>query len=309
MSVPAAGQVHRIRDENFHPPRFEFLLGTDNDWLIISSNADKYYSYGVETGVRFRSPLPVVFNTLNRGEKGVIQQISLKLEAFTPQYEDKEKKGEVSRPFAGWLYGEYQTYYFKRKSIWKLGMQAGILGPAVHAGDIQNWVHSKTGDPHVNGWSDQINNQLGVNLIATHSYLLATSNWWALHTSSSTSLGLINTFLQPGVNVRIGKFQPMDRSLSTGTALMNEHGKTEFFFEAGPALRMTLYDATIQGSLFGNEDFVNAGDINHFRLLAAMSLNFLAGRWSARLIYHYTAGELAGGTSHRFGTVLLNYRW
>lgn len=290
--------------------RFEIEVGTDNDLFVAYTHTDKYYTYGLNLGLRY---VPYQENFLRRvalSSNRYFFHFSINLKAYTPNYLENTPEQTLRRPFAGWLYGEFSTIYTFGNAVFKMGLQAGVLGPAARAGDIQNWVHEHiSGDRFVDGWDEQIPNQAGINMVTSYSRkLLGTMDLWDSYLTVSAAVGNIYTYFWPQFNFRIGRFLPISQSISLNNAILSPPDGYELFFEIGPGVKLTAYDATLQGNLFKEDTFLNAEEVNNMTPTAQMSINYLKKRWSGKISYHYSAGDITNGDSHFFGRILLAYR-
>lgn len=90
---------------------------------------------------------------------------------YTPTDTQSTQLQVDDRPYAGWTYGEVAIYRSYKDSLKSLALQVGMIGPASHAEDLQNGIHSLIGSKKVNGWDNQLHNELGINLKYTHKFL------------------------------------------------------------------------------------------------------------------------------------------
>ena len=289
--------------------RFEIEAGTDNDYFVAFTKSDKYYTYGLRLGLRYVPKQTGFLSRVSPSSNRYFLHFAMNLKAFTPNYLENTPDQTLRRPFAGWLYGELNTIYTFQHAVLSVGLQAGVLGPSAHAGDIQNWFHKHvTRDPVLEGWDKQIPNQVGINMVASYSRRLLGGRFWDGYMTARGAVGNIYTYFAPQINFRIGRFLPISQSLALRNTILSPPDAHELFFEIGPGIRLMAYDATLQGNLFRDNAFLNAEEVNNISLTARMSLNYSKKRWSGRLSYHYSSGDINNNDGHFFARILLAYR-
>ena len=289
--------------------KIEIEVGTDNDLFVAYSSTDKYYTYGLKLGLRY---VPQQENFLGRiapSGKNYFFHFGINLKAYTPDHLERNPEETLTRPFAGWLYGEFSATYTFQNAIFKMGLQAGVLGPAARAGDLQNWVHEHiSGDVFVEGWDKQVPNQLGINMITSYSRELFRLGSFDSYLTTSAAVGNIYTYLWPKLNFRIGRFLPMQQSVALNNSILAPSNGYELFFGFGTGVKLSAYDATLQGNLFKDDTFLTSEDVNNAGLTAHMSLNYSKNRWSGKMSYHYSAGDIENDDNHFFGRIVVLYR-
>ena len=299
----------RIHDIDSIEYRFEIEAGTDNDFFVPFTKTDKYYTYGLRLGFRYVPKQTGFLSRVSPSSKRYFLHFAMNLKAFTPNYLENTPDQILRRPFAGWLYGELNTTHTFQNAVLRVGLQAGVLGPAAHAGDIQNWFHKHvTGDPVLEGWDKQIPNQAGINMVASYSTRLLGGHFWDGYMTARGAVGNIYTYFAPQINFRIGRFLPISQSLALHNSILSPSDAHELFFEIGPGIRLTAYDATLQGNLFRENAFLNAEQVNNISLTARMSVNYSKNRWSGQINYHYSSGDINNNDGHFFGRILMAYR-
>jgi hypothetical protein len=148
-------------------------LQIEND--LFGSGDDRFYSHGAEISYfRLGGPpgwLGGIVDLLPFYESGDAQavQFSVGNKIFTPEDTQTSKLVIDDRPYAGWLYfnaellSRFDTAD-SRQSGNLLGLNVGIVGPAALGEQIQNGWHDLIGIDRANGWNNQLDNELGVNL-------------------------------------------------------------------------------------------------------------------------------------------------
>ncbi len=124
------------------------------------------------------------------------------------------------RPYAGWLYISVGLQArsraegrMARLSDWEV--DAGVVGPASLAKQTQDWVHNNiSNSPLAQGWSNQLHNEPGLNLVYQHKL-----RWffgerdglgWDAITHGGFSLGNVATYVNAGLALRAGFGLPDD---------------------------------------------------------------------------------------------------
>lgn len=288
---------------------YEIELGTDNDNFIVYTGTDRNYTYGINGSFKW-SPKTTLFEGLFKNSNNHYQKIALHIEGYTPNYldEDEPSRPNIERPFAGWSYLNFETAHMFENSFVNLGLDLGILGPSSQVDDIQNWVHQRiTNDAKVD-WSEQIPNQLGVNLRGTYTHQLYNIGWLDTYTTAEVAFGNIFTYLKPQLNFRIGQFNWITQSIATNNRMFAPKKKSELFLEYGLGYKLSAYNATVQGNIFGNGRNRD-NDINHTVFSMHLGLNVAFNNWGMTFNYHYSTGEFEKTQVHRYGALRLFYRF
>jgi lipid A 3-O-deacylase len=238
----------------------EFGFQTDDDSYLLQG-FDRYYTDG--TFIYYCHALKV-----KGGDSSTLQNkvlgFEIGQELFNPQSgsiansEGVDQPSMIDRPFAAYLYvGSTLNFLYKNESNLKLSAQIGVVGPDAIGKQVQDFVHDNFGFYHPSGWEYQINNNFELNLSAQYNKLIARGSWIDVSASGYVNLG--NGFAGAGVGplVRLGSFNQLFNSVSTqSTATRNSDVAPlhphELFFYYKPLINYVAYDATIQGSLFGD---------------------------------------------------------
>lgn len=210
--------------------QYEVELGTDNDFLVFLTESDRYYTYGINATFRWLNERPIFLDKWFSKKIGYFQSVGLNIEAYTPDY---EREGtETDRPYAGWSYAELDLTYGFEKSFLIFGLDLGVLGPDSQAGALQNWFHGHvTGDPVLPGWRNQIGNQFGFNVRGTYAQTLFARKNIDLYGVADVSLGNLFAYVNPGINFRLGKFNPLSQTAAFQNALLANTSNNELFMD------------------------------------------------------------------------------
>jgi hypothetical protein len=287
--------------------QYEIEIGTDNDFLVLFAESDRYYTYGINSTFRWRNEKPIFLDKWFSKKIGYFQSIGLNIEAYTPDY---EREGtETDRPYAGWSYAEFDVTYGFEKSFLSFGIDVGILGPDSQAGAIQNWFHSKiTGDP-VLDWSNQIENQFGFNFRGTYAHTLYAKKNFDVYGVADVSLGNIFAYANPGVNFRLGKFNALSQTAAFQNSLLANKANKELYMDAGIALKFSGFNATIQGDKIEDINFLDSEFINNRFFNGHLGGYYSSNRWTVGVRYMYSKGELNDNDSQQYTMITGSYRF
>ena len=235
----------------------EIGIQTDDD-SYLGQGADRYYTAG-NFGY-FRHALNIKDSTKLRNK---VLGFEFGQKLYNPHsgsinFTGVDDPRYIDRPFAAYLYvGSTLNFLYRDESNLKLGAQIGMVGPAALGRPIQEFVHRAFGLYKPTGWEYQINNNFELNLSAEYNRLLARADWVDVSLTSYADLG--NGFTGAGVGplFRIGYFNQLFNSLSTqSTAIKSPSFQSlhsrELFLYYKPQFNVVVYDATVQGSLFGS---------------------------------------------------------
>lgn len=95
---------------------------------------------------------------------------SLTQQMFTPSDLNETALIEDDRPYAGWLYLETGLHQSSVTDLDSLTLQVGIVGPASGMEEVQKFVHKQLGSDIPQGWSNQLNNEVGIQLNYQHKW-------------------------------------------------------------------------------------------------------------------------------------------
>jgi hypothetical protein len=210
------------------------LLAQESDWEFdkLSFYAendtlfdhDEKYTAGeaIEILYHLKNTNNFISNNLSYGFEESTSYVSFSLgtQAYTPDDTDADEIVEDEQPYAGWTYLESTLYSVSKTQLRSLSLKVGMVGPASGAEHIQNGFHNLFGIDEVDGWNNQLENEVGVNLKYTQKWRIDVENdiiETAFIPFVSTELGNIATNASAGFSTRIGWNIPKD----FGAATMN----------------------------------------------------------------------------------------
>jgi len=286
---------------------------TEND-SYLAQGSDRYYTNGIF--VYYRHALK-----LSDGSK--LKNKVLGFEAgqkmFNPQSASIPDMKYVDRPFAGYLYvGANLNLLYQNESNLKLSAQLGVVGSGSGAYEIQKDIHKWFGFYPPEGWDYQVHDGAEINLSAEYNRLLTRGKGVDLTLNSYANLGTGFDGLGVGPLLRLGDFNQLYSSVSTQSTASRLNKSSllhpnELFFYYKPMLNYVAYDATVQGSLFGDHtQYPNEILLTPNRLVFSnqLGVSYAPSRWviDASVIFH-TKDVKQMVKAHQWGSVTLLYRW
>ena len=199
---------------------------------------------------------------------------------FTPEDIARHDLIPEDRPYAGWLYGGliYQprgetTHGTPLMETYRV--QVGVVGPASQANDAQIAWHHYWGFPRPNGWKNQINNEVGVQLGYDRRHRYAVGDLWSaqLLPEAGLSLGNIRIDAHAGVTLRAGYNIPDEFGGGTTNQSGWDWGAYVFGGVKGSAVALDIF---LDGNNFTESHHVNkeplVGDI---RIGGAIAVRYM----------------------------------
>lgn len=174
------------------------LLGADEgDWAFerinyyfendVFSNSDSEYSDGSRLSALMYRPdaqkewLKIPFT--EGLERAHFISFSLTQQMFTPDDLNQTELIEDDRPYAGWLYVEVGLHQSSATTLDSLALQVGVVGPASGMEQLQRFVHEKVGSEVAQGWDNQLNNEVGIQLNYQHKRRYVPDPFWGIESS------------------------------------------------------------------------------------------------------------------------------
>ncbi len=289
--------------------RYEILLGHDNDFTVFGARTDWHYTYGIHAAFNWKPKNENFLSKIFPQKTAFSHGIGAHVQAYTPDYARTRQIVRTRQPYAGWGYFDFATTYAFEKAYLQFKLDLGILGPAVQAGEIQNFIHEYfSKDIFVDNWENQIPNTLGVNLRAAYAQDLFTADFINAYSLVRASAGTIFNFAEAGLYMRLGRFLPVSQSVARQQSLFGL-GQSELFLEAGLNMNISVYNATIEKADARGIKVVPRELVNHSILNGTIGLFFARKRYSLSMRWNYTEGEIEGNKPHRFITLAGTYKF
>lgn len=189
--------------------RFNFVFENDAFFRI-----DRWYTAGIDLSFLYKinnQTLTIPF--VDHTDTLSYLSFALSLEMYTPATYNDPEPNYNDRPYAGWLYGSVALHESSADKLDSLELQIGVVGPSAQAEAVQRFIHYNIiGDP-VDGWQNQLHDELGLNVAYHH------HRRYAFHTQAYESViipriggvvGNVRTELDTGLLYRIGMHLPKD---------------------------------------------------------------------------------------------------
>ena len=141
--------------------------------------------------------------------------ISAGQEMYTPTDRTRRDLITDDRPYAGWLYMGFAYNARNEKEMDTVELDIGMVGPASLARQSQNFIHDLRNIDRFNGWDNQLSNELGIMLVHEKKrrvLQVKKSDWLRMDaiTHYGYALGNVKTYLNAGVEFRVGNYLPND---------------------------------------------------------------------------------------------------
>ena len=215
-----------IRELNNYPEVFnlyyenDLFAGTDNNYTSgaklswVSANLADYINdpclpKWVRQLNRFSQILqPSAFDTRN-------MVVSIGQSMYTPTDKYRSDLITEDRPYAGWLYLGFAYNARTEREMDTVEIDIGMVGPASLAQKTQNTIHDWRGIDRFNGWDNQLNNELGIQFVKERKnkvFVISKADAPKVDviTHYGFSLSNVKTYLNAGLEMRIGTFLPDD---------------------------------------------------------------------------------------------------
>jgi lipid A 3-O-deacylase len=302
LSINSYGQTYKN----------EFGFRSDND-SYLAQGSDRYYTNGLF--IHYRRALDQ--QTLKAGLEKKIYEITAGQEIYNPYSGSAPDPARQDRPFAGYLYaGGALSWFHTNERILKVSAEIGATGPNSLAEDGQELLHNTVGFYELGGWEYQIKNAVTLNLSAQYTRLLHRSSNKATDFSFEGYANAGTTFSGAGAGIlfRAGGLNQLFNSAYTNAVIGNNPKtkalvKREVFFYAKPQLNFVAYDATIQGSMFNNNDPVTFG-VKPIVFAQQVGFNYSSQRFTVDFGMIFKTKEVKStAKAHQYGSISMFYRF
>jgi len=175
-----------------------FHVTLEND---VFAGTDRHYTHGTRF-FYFRDDVPSWADNLFKG-KNKRWGVGLAQYMYTPSDIEIVDLIENERPYGGWLYTENILFVRDYNVMDIVGIDVGITGEDSGSKSTQKIIHKIVDSDIPQGWDNQIEEELGINLLYQKKY-----RWrWEymdIIPRAGGSLGNIYTYLNAGVIIRAG---------------------------------------------------------------------------------------------------------
>ena len=311
-------------------------LQVENDYFARWANSDQHYTTGLRASYAWQDCVgrgcasddwlaiaaswdPFLVDLKLREERWY--GLSVGQSIFTPRDTNRPDPIPNDRPYAGWLYlGGSVTYQYSSPDE-NLAMQntfafeAGVVGPAAAAQQTQNTFHKQIGAGESHGWSNQLRNEPGVNLIGERRYRTNQLGLGGLEADIvpriGASVGNVMTYGAAGGILRIGQGlandfgPPLIRPSLPGSELFQAHEFGWYFFIGGDgqAIGRNIF---LDGNTFRDSAHVDKRNFV-FEAQGGFAVLFPAARLSATFVFRSPDFEGAGDRWDEYGAITLSF--
>jgi len=283
---------------------------------------DKQHSYAWIEGVNeLLEPFHPDLDTQAKVHRNMV--FSLGQLMFTPQDKFKQVLDETDRPYAGWLYAGVGYQARTANKLHSFELNLGVVGPAAFAREAQDLIHDIRGIERFHGWHNQLDNELGVQLVFERKRrfrplkekLFSTIDTDII-THWGASLGNVASYINAGAEWRVGSALPKDFGMSTlrpggegNNPGLNDpvhrdirvHG---FIAADGRAVAHNIF---LDGNTFSDSHSVTK---KHFVADITMGVSVVYKRWNLSYSQVYRSKEFQGQQkAQKYGALSVSYSY
>ena len=275
----------------------------DND---IFNNTDYYYTNGVNieliTPLALHSPISKLLIGLSNSQINY-HGFSIKQNIYTPVNPDIENVSVGDRPFSAFLtIGQFNESYNLQKNLSiRSSLNLGVLGPASMGGVVQSSIH----DIEPVGWNNQIKNTFVLDyFIKLEKGIISTPNL-EINLTAGGNVGTIFNKINTGFLFRTGRFIPVLKGLKTHNSAF------QYWFFISGETNLVFYDATLQGSLFNDNNLytIHKTDINRLVVNASAGVAMYYKNVGFELQSFYLSPEFKDAFDFRWGRIKLVFQF
>ncbi|MDA7536829.1 lipid A deacylase LpxR family protein [Akkermansiaceae bacterium] len=244
---------------------------------------------------------------------------------FTPQSLTALTPPMGQRPYAAWLGLGYSLHAKDRDTLNSAELTVGIVGPAALGEETQDFIHDLRGYADFEGWDSQLSNEFTLGFTFTQKRTLAITErtrgrfgmdglteWgFTLGNFRTNAFGgaliragynLPSAFSDPRLALNAYSLEPFDRSEA-------QPGSWSAYLLAGARIKISAFDATLNGPLFRN---VNTG-VERELLVGELYAGFgvRRGDWDVSYVHTFQTREFEEQANdlHTFGSLALRYNF
>ncbi len=292
----------------------EIGFQTDNDGYL-AQGSDRYYTNGIFINYRQALSIPADSRLANK-----VLGFEIGQKMYNPQTGGIPDPIYIDRPFAGYLYaGSTLNLLYKNETSLKLGVQAGVIGPASYARQTQEFIHRTFGFYPPTGWQYQVRNNFVLNLSAEYVKLLARSGSFDVSADGYANIG--TGFIGAGVGplFRLGDLNKLFNSASTQSAVSKKGNNNitkqrEFFLYYKPQINYVGYDATVEGGIFETPNYAATQELtlspNRVMLSNQIGGDFTNSRWTVDFSVIFHTKDVPNMVyAHQWGSLAVMYHF
>lgn len=294
----------------------EIRLTYDNDVLFIS---DQYYTSGANLAYSYIADSTKFISRLfgKEADNRAIVEFNYGHKIFNSKKVTENDPDLRDRPFAGWHYGNVSAFNFPSiKRVNKYMLEFGLVGPKSGIGNFQEWWHRSGKIVRPEGWEDQIQDELVVNLGYSRFQGMKLSNRVDLVSETNIIGGNGLTRLLEQVTLRLGKFNDINNSVFTNSRLSTvipkvgsvDNSQEEIYFFYGIRGEYVNHNIFIDGSRFNDKSPLTR-DSEDFLFTHTWGVMYSSYYSTIKVLFYRMSPEVVGGDIHRYVSFELGLRF
>lgn len=271
----------------------KYHLHEENDYFNWpDKNSDNQYTQGLKL-------------SYGKEDKDELRTYSLGQQFYTPTNKRASDLQKDDRPYAGYLFGEYQIRSpIPEQSEIRKTYQLGVVGPHAYGKETQTWFHNVLGQRVPAGWDNQLDDELafmyGWEQFDRSLPLFYGPAMFDAVQSKGYRVGNVLTDTHGSVIIRMGKNLPKDFGPRTMTA-GEDTSTLRYYLFTGTEVRAIARNIFLDGNTFSDSHSVKKEGI-----VADIKVGF-AFHWKAfRLTYTWiliTPEYEKQNGMHSYGTI------
>ena len=255
----------------------------DND---ILTQTDHYYSNGIL--IEYENTLLAKEKPWKWLGKGTSYGVGFKHDISTPINTGTELAQPGDHPYSAVLYTTLYTELVSEDYESTCEVLLGLIGPLAFGEQIQNGIHGFLPSHPVNGWANQLKNDILLN----YNY-----EYWKLRGAQAFTYG-------EWLRAELGTFATQFHfGYQTRSNFLKNHS---ILLRVGGYLN--LFDVKLQGGLFSNSKYaLSSDDVKNFNYLAKLSYSYSWRAHKVSLGNTFKGVQFNGGKTHSWTTLAYMY--
>ena len=287
----------------------QLSLTAEND-VFAKNNTDHNYSHGSK--ITYSSDyVPTLFGLYEFSDKFLVGEsnkfdFTIGQYMYTPDDINATELIVDDRPYAGVLYGEFAYMKYDHLQLSRLGYMIGVVGPASYAQETQTWIHEMTDSDIAQGWDNQLNNELLLDVSYQYKLRLLKERYGDIIGHCGGAVGTAHTYANGGLEMRLGYNVPDDFGRALAEPLPRlKKSVFSLYTMAGIDARAVAWNITLDGNIFSDSHSVEKEPF-----VADMYLGIGSGfgRFHAEYYYTYRTEEFIYQDGiWEYGTIMLKF--
>jgi lipid A 3-O-deacylase len=298
-----------------------WTLQDENSSISTATLRDKYYVNGLRLG--YTSPtdqLPTSWENAENWAWGPGRSrwsLDFAQSMYTPANVNVAPPDPNDRPYAGVLTATFSLLHDTDFSRSVVGLQAGVVGPAALAKQVQNGFHNLVGYNSSKGWDYQIHDEPVFEVLATKIWrvpLLDDDLQMDVLPEVATGIGNLRVYGLAGSVLRIGQGLAADYGVArinpalSGTDVYQPTRNFSWYFFVGGDGQYVLHDITIDGNDFQASAHANRQPyVGEFEAGLAFLIDGMRISYTQVVQTEEIKGQQGG--PHQFGSLAISVRY